>query len=121
MKIVINTRGQDAYYYEEEILEFLIQKGWKCTTLSEDGKAVPKDKDAYIAVDYVGKLMDVKVNNVFIGDLLRTDKDFIDAIENNLLPCCNHLNVVEIPDGTNYYIDYDGYSECIHEQHRTWQ
>ena len=34
--------------------------------------------------------------------------------------CHSKLKIVEIPDGTDYYIhDYDG-NESIHEKHRSW-
>ena len=66
-----------------------------------------RDKDAYF----------------YYGNLERTDENLIKVVEmlgDKANGDCAQLEVVEIPDGTQYEIDeYDG-KESIHEIHQSW-
>lgn len=119
MKVVINGIGSGINTWDNNLLKYLVKIGWKCTTLSDDGKGIPNDSNAYIAKNYAGCLIDKTVNGISLEEFLRTHNDFIEIVENNLLSNCSHLSVVEIPDNVEYYIDGE-YGETIHEKHRTW-
>lgn len=120
MKIVINRNGEGFDVWNDDFLNLLISMGWKCTTLIPHTKGTPKDKDAYIAMNYVGCLIPLSVNDKSIEEALRTHPDFIKIVEEKLVPYYSHLSVINIPDGIDYYIDSCEHGESIHETHRVW-
>ncbi len=133
MKIVINS-DFGGFGLSTEAMKTLIARDCKAIeVVSEEeytgGKGrfqkenYRKDKDGY----EVGWIEDVlfKDGKVYSYDKsIRTDPDLITIVEEMGKKASGEygsLEIIEIPDGTEWEIsEYDG-SETVHEKHRSWR
>lgn len=129
MKIVVN-RGTRSFNPDTcpELMDELVKRGWKVTTW--DNKYTALDDTAYIFLNKANYLSANTLHKDGIDafeNKIRTNKDFIEIIDNNLIPQLRQeypeLEIIEIPDDIKWYIEEDiesGGFEEIHESHRVW-
>lgn len=106
MKIAIN-KCYGGFSISHECALLLRKKGVRITLEGDFGYYLRNEDFGIINDDY---------------NAYRADPRLIEAIEESKNPSgrLSELKIVEIPDGTDWYIDeYDGL-ESIHECHREW-
>lgn len=108
MKIVIN-KCFGGFSISKEAAELMAKNG--CERAKKEIEESGKEWYGYGYVDGMR------------GGYHRTSEHLIFAVETlkeNANGSCASLQVIEIPDGIDYYIDnYDGI-ESVHENHRSW-
>ncbi len=110
MKVVVNHCYGGFSLSSKAILEFFKRKEITCYPEEESwGTLYWLDEE--------------KTKTFYDRDVDRSDPDLVAVVEelgSESFGTCAKLDVVDIPDGTDYFIDeYDG-METIRETHRTW-
>ena len=137
MKIIINKCYGGFSLSADAIDLYLEKKGEKCfrytnRTLGEKLIRTNKKNDSWNVHCFIKDLGDGPVEwpkdndgYFYNRDISRDDKILVEVVEElgseKSSGECAKLEIVEIPDGTNYEIEeYDGI-EWIAETHRTWR
>lgn len=112
MKVVVN-KCWGGFSISKECAELMAQKGCEVAKAElEEYNKDPKDHMWY-GYGYINNQNGYK----------RTSKFLVEAVEelgDKASGYCAELQIVEIPDDINWYIDdYDGI-ESIHEVHKSW-
>ncbi len=119
MKVAIN-KCYGGFGLSDKALEELIRLGMTVTQYGKDGNCIDKNADMVESDDGIfGKYYLLEKDDKEI----RTDKRIIQVVEalgKEASGSCADIEIVEIPDDTEWEIEeYDG-MEWIAEEHRTW-
>ena len=111
MKIVLN-KCYGGFSISKDAAEFMAEQGCERARLELEQY---REEQSWYGFGYI-KGMD--------GEYDRTSKYLIEAVEtlgDFANGDCADLEVIEIPDNIDYFIDdYDGI-ESVHESHRSWR
>lgn len=137
MKVVINTCFGGFSLSHAAMLRYFELKGWPCYVENagsfsatywkvppEERPVRPKPWSAAPIEDRQRYNEAYERSAVYDGDITRNDPDLVrvvDELGSAAGGSYAELEVVEIPDGVEWYIEeYDG-NEHIAESHRTWR